>query len=408
MNKIIIDDVKVNKNRLDCYYTVKGEWEKYFNKTEPFFVEYSKSINEVPKNIAVIPFLCNVLPVAWLFDAEIVIDEIDKDFYEAIDEFKQGYIQMYPQLDFRGRVTVKRLVGNTQKEGNNCAAFFSGGVDAHQTLISHIDEKPILVTLWGSDVKFEDTDGWKLVEGHTIQTANNFGLDYLVVKSSFRRFLDETLLGEYVKKVTGDNWWHGFQHGIGLIGHMAPYAYKYQIKKVYIASSFTIAEKGKVTCASDPSIDNFVRFCGCRVVHDGYEYNRQGKIKRISNYVRDTGQKVQLRVCWKSTGGTNCCHCEKCYRTILGIIANKEDPREYGFEYSDEEFPNMMNDFKKRTFVRISNYVPIQKAFRENYSIDQVHKSLRWFYKIDINKINKTFGKYVFRAKRKVKRFFKK
>ena len=68
----------------------------------------------------------------------------------------------------------------------------------------------------------------------------------------------------------------------------------------------------------------------------------------------------------------------------------------------------MMNDFKKRTFVRISNYVPIQKAFRENYSIDQVHKSLRWFYKIDINKINKTFGKYVFRAKRKVKRFFKK
>ncbi|PRR76501.1 hypothetical protein [Clostridium thermopalmarium] len=409
MNKMIINKVIIQNNRLDCDYTIMGEWKKYFNEKESFFIEYSKSIMDVPESIAIIPFLCNFLPMAWIFDAEIILNEIDKDFYDSINEFKQGYIEMYPKLEFAGKITAQKIVNNVNPKTDKSAAFFSGGVDAFHTLISHIDERPTLVTLWGSDIKLEDKVGWKVVEEHTVNIARDNKLDYVVVKSSFRKFLNEGALSSYVSKRTGDNWWHGFQHGIGLLGHMAPYAYQYQISKVYIASTFTIAEKGKVTCASDPSIDNYVRFCGCQVIHDGYEYNRQAKIERICNYTRKTGKPVQLRVCWESEGGSNCCHCEKCYRTILGIIAEKDDPRKYGFNYSNEDFNNMMKDFKRRIHVILNykyiilNYKYIQDKLRNNYEINEVNNSLRWFYKMNINNINNIPIKQIFRVKRKIK-----
>ena len=89
--------------------------------------------------------------------------------------------------------------------------------------------------------------------------------------------MDESKLTKLVEKYANDDWWHGFQHGIGLIGHAAPLAYLFNIDNLYIASSYTIKDKGKVTCASDPTIDNYVKFSDCHVIHDGYEYGRQEK-----------------------------------------------------------------------------------------------------------------------------------
>lgn len=34
--------------------------------------------------------------------------------------------------------------------------------------------------------------------------------------------LDESVLDKDFKLILKDNWWHGIQHGIGLIGHAAP------------------------------------------------------------------------------------------------------------------------------------------------------------------------------------------
>lgn len=44
-----------------------------------------------------------------------------------------------------------------------------------------------------------------------------------------------------------------------------------------------------------------------------------------------------MRVCWESTGGSNCCNCEKCWRTILALYAEGENSREYGFDYTDKQ-----------------------------------------------------------------------
>lgn len=403
MNRIVIEDVKVVDNRLDCVYTIYGEWKQYFKETNTFFAEYDKQIDSVPISIAVIPLLCNVLPLVWIFDAEVVIVDIDKDFYESIEDFKQGYENMYPNVQFKGKITPKKITNNRQDDLKMTAVFFSGGVDANNTLISHIEENPILVTLWGADITFEDQAGWKLVDTHIKSVALQNDLDYISVKTSFRRFLNEATLSDYVYKLTEDSWWYGYQHGIGIIGHIAPLAYQYKIKTVYIASSLT--KEDNTTCASDPTIDNFVRFFDSQIVHDGYEYNRLEKINRIIEYVEKTKRPIQLRVCWESEGGSNCCHCEKCYRTILCLLAGKGNPQRYGFNYTDDEFADMMRDFRiKLHFLDNSYFVlykSIQNLMRKNYGVSHINQSLLWFYKSNLDKEQSFHRRFIYRFIRK-------
>lgn len=411
MKKIVIDEIRVIDNRLECYYTVSGEWEKYFLAPYTFCVEYSKSIDTVPPSVAIIPFLCNILPVVWILDGQVVLEDIDKDFYDSIDKFKQGFIDMYPQLSFKGRITPSKVTDNKQEDGSyKTAAFFSGGVDSFDTLISHIDEAPILMTLWGADISFKDQVGWNLVDNYIRSIANDKKLDYVSIKTPLRRFLDEARLSDFVVKATGNNWWYGFQHGIGVIGHAAPYAYQYNVKNIYIASSFT--EEDRSTCASDPSIDNFVRFCKSQVIHDGFDYSRQDKVNRISGYARRSGTPLHLRVCWESEGGSNCCSCEKCHLTILCLLAGKNDPREYGFNYRDGELSNMMKDFRMEMHFTHPScnilYHIIQEEMHKNYQVDEIDKSLKWYYKMDIEKELSAQRRVMYRFIRKAKKIARK
>ena len=387
-------------NAIVYRYTVQGTWKKFFNTKAEFFVEYSENISATPKNIAVIPMLCNFLPIAWVFNAEIIVPELDKNFYENLDEVKHGYSEMYPQINFGGKLTVEKLVANDYEVSENTAAFFSGGVDSFNTLISHVKENPTLITLWGSDVKLNDFDGWNKVKAHSLNTAKKFNCQNLFIRSSFRYVINEGALSQEVIPLCGDGWWHGFQHGIGIIGHAAPYTYLRKISKLYIASTYTEKDKGNYTCASDPTIDNHVKVGKCITIHDGYEFERQDKVRRICEYKRTSGIEINLRVCWESAGGGNCCHCEKCYRTILEILAEGENPAEMGFTEFPAILDKMKEDFQKPDFFNMANsnalplYGAIQNRFRKNP--DNLKKfGLEWFMELNFSDKNLKRGRYV-------------
>lgn len=402
-NKITVRSVIVGTNRVEISYHVEGEIQKYFyEEKEPvFWVEYSKAVEGIPLGIAVIPFVVNVLPIVWLSDATLEVDELDKAFHDNIIHFKKGYIDMYPMLDFKGNIQVKRICETSNKSFGGVATFFSGGVDAFATLIAHAAEKPVLLTVWGADIKHDDLEGWKNVLSHTEATVGLFGVDSIQIKSNFRYFINESALSSFVKK-SGDGWWHGFQHGIGLIGHAAPIAVKYGLYKVYIASSYTQQDRGLVTCASDPTIDNFVHYGCCQTVHDQYEYSRQEKIQHICEYVKKSGKQISLRVCWQSSGGENCCLCEKCYRTMMGLLAEGEDISKYGFKYVPWQV--VSNDIKKKLILSSivqGLWKDIQKRFVENRKTIPQFKELEWIYDYDFEKVNCTFRKRMIRVYRK-------
>lgn len=414
MNQVYLKNVIVSNNKVIYDYTAEGMIADYLKLDEEFFIEYSEDISDVPKSVLVIPFLCNMLPISWVCNAEIKVNEIDKDFYNSIKDFKQGYIDMYPRVDFKGNLIANKIIDNKYIPTNKTAAFFSGGVDAFNTLISHYKEKPTLVTLWGSDVKLTDIKGWNIVKEHALETAKSFDTDNLFIKTSFRRFLKEGELGNLVYKQAGDYWWHGFQHGIGLIGHIAPYAYKHKLDKVYIGATFTEKEKGKVTCASDPTIDNFVKIASCRTIHDGYEFSRQDKIHNIVTYRVLHKKNFELRVCWESEGGKNCCSCEKCYRTIYGIIAEKANPKEYGFDI--DNINKIENELKYKIVlsnILVPLWKDIQNRFIENKSF--LYEKYRWIYEIDFDNINNNFRKkyinrfyeIIYKIKRKINLYVK-
>lgn len=381
-NLLTVDKVIVTGNRISYRYRVQGEWRKYFNVGTEFFIEYSEDVSKTPESIAVIPFLCNVLPIAWVCNACVVVPELDFDFYNHIDEIKQGYINMYPQIKFGGQLTVGKLIERDYETCAETAAFFSGGVDSFDTLIAHAEEHPTLITLRGSDIKLSDTEGWERVSKHTRETATQFGCKNLFITSTFRLFLNEGALSNLVMPLANDGWWHGFHHGIGIISHAAPYVYLHKFKTIYIASSFT--KENWAPCASDPTIDNHVNLGKCKTVHDGYEFSRQDKIRRICDYKRATGKPIRLRVCWQSSGGQNCCACEKCYRTICDILAEGENPTDLGFPfYSTALLEQIKLDFQKPSMARqflARRWASIQARFREKP--ENLPKELAWLMEV--------------------------
>ena len=387
---------EVSGERIVYHYEVSGPWAVYFNTGNTFEITYPFDMEAVPESIRVLPFLAQVIPVSWVCDAEITVPECDADFCDCLDAVKDGYRKMYPMISFKGALITRKAAhkpaGSKELQTLLC---FSGGVDALSTTIGHLEEKPILVSLWGSDVPWQDEPGWESVRELICEDARKLGLESITVRSSFRKLLPEGRLGGLVA-ASGDGWWHGFQHGLGILAHMAPAACVLQAGTVYIASSFTAGDV--YTCASDPTIDNHVRFCGCRVVHDGYEMNRQDKIRRIVEYSTQHDLTLPLHVCWEKRGGENCCHCEKCWRTILGIYAQGGDPKEYGFGQF-EGFYSLSGDFEKdytqfRTRT-VSRYGPIQESLRERMPSAEVPGELAWFYHADLGRVqDKTLRLY--------------
>lgn len=349
MGYISILKPNVQEGHLTIPFECSDELKKYFTSFH-FSVEYSETVAGVPDSILVIPLVCNLLPLVRLTNCSLNIETLDKDFYDGIEKIKAGYVKMYPMLEFKGNLQVKRLASTPSPSGaRRNAAFFSGGVDAFATLVAHAKEYPVLLTVRGADIALDDEEGWSNVTQHVKVTQDTFGCDAIFIMTNFKCFLNYKTLQDLISK-SKESWWHGFQYGIGLLGLAAPMACIKGFSTIYIASSHTKNEQ--VTCASHPSIDNHVAYCGCRIKHDQYEYTRQNKIAHICEYVHKTNKKLFLRVCWMSRGGKNCGICEKCLRTIYGILAEGRDPENFGFPGVGSQYAKLEKIIRKKPQIR--------------------------------------------------------
>lgn len=409
MNRIVVNEVQITAHKIEVFYEAVGEIKKHFNPEVPsYWCEYSSLVDNVPVGIAVIPFVCNVLPLVWLTDAELIVPELDQDFYLSVSEFKKGYEEMYPKVTFAGKITVDTIVdyNNQEKSDKKSAVFFSGGVDATASLLAHIDEKPDLVTIWGADIRLDDEVGWENVQKHIQKVANSFGLKTLTIRSNFRRF---------IKPVFGvmsanwhDNYWYGLQHGIGIIGHVAPYAFVRNLSVAYIGSTNSPEYRLIHACASDPRIDNRVRFSGTEVRHDQAECTRQDKVEHIVSYISENHIELPLRVCWISSGGKNCCHCEKCFRTIMGLLACGVEPQKFGLNVGISDLMTIKSYLERNVWLSdgdITFWKEIQEKFIETKGQIPEIKELNWIYTYDFDKANCNFYKKILSLKRRIRKF---
>ncbi len=387
-NKFFIKKVYAKKNKIYYEYTIDGEekFKKLFWLGEFFSVEYNESLEGIPESILVIPLLCNILPIIWMNKGTIYLNQIDKTFYKSIKEIKKGYDKMLPTIKLRGKVKSKQRVNNKYTQTNKIATFFSGGVDSFFTLIRNFKESPDLITIWGADVDYENEEGWKVVKKYVEDIGRKYKLKNVLIRASVRRFIDNSELEKQYHDLLQDNWWHAMQHGIGLIGNIAPYAYKHRLKTILIPSTYT--KETQVVCASRPEIDNHVRFGSTKVFHEGFESNRQQKVEKICEHVKNNNDKIKLRVCYRSLKGENCCECEKCYRTILSIISQKANPNEFGFMVDKEKMQQIKDVITKTDIIqddKIKNlWRDIQKQFKREESFWRENEDANWILSLKL------------------------
>lgn len=405
MKEIVIENLRIiNGGGVNVVFAAPKALLPYFKGNE-FNAEYSMPVENLPYGIGVIPFVCNVLPIVWLTDAMLRLEELDEDFYNSIADFKRGYEEMYPNLQFKGKIECKRIVKHQPLcNENRSLVFFSGGVDAFATLFAHINEKPTLFSICGADIALSNKRGWANVQRQIDDVGAKFGLSTIQCYSNFREFIDEEKLCDLVASLGAkDDWWHGFQHGIGLIGHAAPLAYQYGYMTNYIASSYTIRERPYITCASDPRIDNFVQFCGAKVCHDQFEYNRQEKIHHVVDYSQSINKPIMLRVCWIAGEGENCCKCEKCKRTIFGLLAAGADPNDFGFVLSDRDIRRLVREIKWKDIIP-THILILWKDIQEDVTRSTNNdKRLRWLYWYNFERWNEWKTQYV-KIKRRIRK----
>ncbi len=381
--------ISKNQNRINYDFRISEGLSRFYSG-KPFFIEYPENIEQVPDGVAAVPFVCSVLPLIWIADAILEVPALDKAFYDCIPALKQGYEAMYPETTFAGELRAASIDVCQVPEAGRCAVFFSGGLDSVQTLVQHLEAKPDLFSIWGADVTVDNEAGWEIVSAPIREYAETYGLQAATVRSAFRSFDMEWEMDKVYQDQLQTNWWYGVKHGLALLGHAAPYAYVRGLSTVYIASS-DCPEAGVVRCASHPSLDNQVRFVNCRVIHDGFEFDRQAKVHNIVEFARRRGTRIPLHVCWESQTGSNCCECEKCYRTMMGLMAEGEDPVDYGFPETPETLGKMrrilIGEKKLKENIEIE-WKSVQRAVvrnREQLRGKYYWQYIKWIMDVDLS-----------------------
>lgn len=407
MDGVLLKDTKVNKNYVEYVFEARGVLKDYFT-TDTMFIEYNTDVSDIPVSILNIPFVASVLPLMWVTDTVLWVKEIDRTFYDSTYRIKEAYQNLYNYYPLKGNFVPAKMVENEYQSERECLLLFSGGMDAHTTYIRHIDTNPILCNIQGWYKSLDDEDKAADADFKDIsEFAKTEGRQFEFVKSNFAVIVNASHFDRNITKKLGDTWWHGFQHSMSFISISIPIAYKNGVKNVYIASSVPMGEY--VHCASYVTTDSEFKFAkngGC--IHDGSELTRQDKAHIIVEHIKKLERNYPIRVC--SFNEVNCCRCDKCFRSILGLTAEGGDVRKCGFDIRDTLKEHFEKEFNENMILHkvegegALHWPAIRRRMKENYSTfnDEQKEFVDWFLSYDfMGKRKKALFEY------RTKNFFK-
>ena len=319
-------------------YTIESSIQKYFNPEQPFYTKYGIDVSNVPDSIAVIPFLANVMPIAWFVGFDVYVPEVDETFFNSLTSLKEEFNKYYPDKNFKGSLKVGKLITN-EIQGEEICLLFSGGLDSFESYTRNYELDPYLVSIHGADVAINDTKRWN--------DFVRYNDEEKIVNKSKLNYIETNLRDFYTYQVdllVDIGWWGKIQHGMALIGVIAPLSSHFGINKIFIGSSNT--EEIDFGWGSSPNIDEKMKWATSAVVHDGYHLRRTDKIDNIVSYSAKNNTKINLRVCYSEHRvGYNCNVCAKCQRTMFGLILSGANPNDFGFTVPNNLYELILSNF---------------------------------------------------------------
>lgn len=330
--------------------TSTGEVDRFLSD-DPFVADYGVDITDVPASIRPIPLLAHVAPVAWATGATITVDSVDAAFLASLRRIRTTLCQMYPSFMEGGAIDcpnpVERESG--QRGEGRSAMLFTGGVDSMATYVRHRAEEPDLISVKGWVIRESERERWTKNREFFEEFADERGLTNHFVQSNMLEFLRTPLLQAHFQRYLDGAWYSSVGHGLGLLGLCAPLTAAADIETLYIAATHT--EEWTRPWGSHPDIDDHIEWAGTRAVHDGYDWTRQDKIEAIADYADHDDRTFRLRTCTHSETPANCNECEKCYRTIVGLLLAGVDPNDFGYEYDGSTPTSISDGFESGTWV---------------------------------------------------------
>ncbi|AUP77268.1 hypothetical protein [Flavivirga eckloniae] len=339
LNKISFED----DGKKICYdYSVAKSFSKYFNLNNPYYSKYQINVSDIPESIAVIPLLANLMPIAWFVGFDVHINEVDETFYNALINLKEEFTKYHPNKSLKGDLVAKSLIKNTISE-NKSALLFSGGLDSFESYTRNYDLNPYLISIHGADIEIGDTKRW--------EDFKRFNKEEHIVPNDMLQYIETNVRDFYTYKIellVDIGWWGKIQHGMALLGVLAPLSYKLNFDNILIGSSNT--NEVDFGWGSSPNIDEKMKWATCNVIHDGYHLRRTNKVENVVSYVNTNNTSIKLRVCYSELrNGANCNKCAKCQRTILGIILANDNPEKFGLEVPDNFYDRIFSNFNENT-----------------------------------------------------------
>ena len=380
---IEVADVGMSCNKLQFRLRYSKPLRKYF-LNDTFFVEYDSHIDlgNVDESILVIPIVSMIVPIAWAVGADVRLRKLDQTYLQSLNKIKDIFRAFYPSFSFSSSLEIEDLVLN-QSGGDRTGLLFSGGVDCTTSYVRHRDEKPDLISIWGTDHRLHEEARWNRLRSGIRWLANRDGVTALEVKTDIS-CINMLLLGYEF----GFSWYSEVAHGLMLLGLCAPVTVARTIGSLLIAASFYEGEETR-PWGSLPSTDNNVSWANVTVSHDGYELSRQQKLKYVSNI--EPERFSHLWVC-QIDPRANCVNCEKCFRTITGLALEGIDPRNCNFNIDMKVFARIKD-------LLLSGKMPVASSERDEWIDIQRHipgkieddicgsrEFFTWFRQFDLSK----------------------
>lgn len=393
MESISLKKIEVKSNLVRYYFTPSAGLQEFF-KTKCLFIEYDEDISSVPLSILTIPFVNTMAGLMWMSDCTLFVDEIDETYYNSLKQIKNAFRELHRYVDLKGLFVPSKIIRNEIPASDRAILLFGGGVDCHSSFLRNKDTIPYILNIYGW-LKSEDESNIvdESDKKQTAEYASAMNTQALHVRSNFASLFNLNDVDKiFTRPLVQSTYWYAFLHSMAFIAISTPLAWNHHISSIMIASSFTKDRIG-VKCASYITTDSEYRFAvNGSTIHDGFELDRQDKVALVADHQKFSGKPYRMQAC--SFNDHNCCECEKCFRTIVELVAENADPRNFGFNIKGS-----LRDHWKRIIERdIALWGPHKESYyydvaaqkmRENYDQINDKEFVDWFLSCDFFSMKK-------------------
>jgi len=412
MKSVLHFDSHLENSRVSSVVKTTRKLKKYF-KSNKMFVIYDSDI-EKNKSIYNIPIIANVLPLAWLSNSDVNVDELDINFKKSMDLLKKTFSKIY-KTEFDTVIEADKLVYNNDINLNldeKHALLFSGGVDSTYSLLTNFQLKPRLVMTWGLESHPYPvySDYWERVISIYSDFARRKGIKYHIIKTNALEILHERRIEhDFHKELMEGTLWARIQHSLVLIPLLAPLSIGRFDNILFSATHPSTHNYEEEPYASQPVIDENIKWANISVKHVGAIHRYDKITKVIANYLKN--DKLMLRCCMdhKNVGNKlNCGIDPHCFTVIPSLVQSGIDPNTCGFDLDESTFIILKNNLKKRGFSeggieyiwgKIYDNIP-DRIDNDLYGSKEFFK---WFKTLDltkeIEKNNENYSK-IYRARK--------